>query len=59
MDKLTLIEDMMPQEIVLYYFPKIDDEEIDFMLWNYTTFPYGPISRINDDVYEWYLKNNL
>jgi hypothetical protein len=58
MQKLTLIEDMMPHEIVLYYFPKADEEDIDFILWNKSPFPYGPIERINDDIYEWYLKSN-
>ena len=58
MQKLTLIEDIMPHELVLYYFPKADENDIDWILWNKTIFPYGPIEKINDSIYEWYLKNN-
>lgn len=58
MQKLTLIEDMMPHELVLYYFPTADDEDVDFILWNRTSFPFGPIENINDSIYEWYLKSN-
>jgi hypothetical protein len=58
MQKLTLIEDIMPHEIVLYYFPTADEEDIDWILWNKSCFPYGPIEKINDSIYEWYLKSN-
>lgn len=57
MQKLVLIEDIMPHELVLYYFPEADDEDVDWILWNKSSFPYGPIGRINDGIYEWYLKN--
>lgn len=59
MQKLTLIEDMMPHDLVLYCFPTADDEDIDWILWEKTVFPYGPISRINDGIYEWYLKSKV
>lgn len=57
MQKLTLLEDIMPHEIVLYYFPTADDEDIDYILFIKTSFPWGPIERINEDIYEWYLKS--
>lgn len=41
MQKLTLIEDIMPHELVLYYFPMADENDIDWILWNKTVFPYG------------------
>ena len=59
MQKLTLLEDMQPHELVLYYFPTADDEDIDWILWNSTCWPYGPIERINDNIYEWYLKSKV
>jgi len=58
MNKLTLLEDIMPHEIVLYYFPTADDEDINWILWNQTTFPFETIKGMNDDIYEWYLKSN-
>lgn len=57
MQKLTLLEDIMPDEIVRYYFPTADEEDVDFILWNKTIFPYGPIEKINDGIYEYYLKS--
>jgi len=48
----------MPHELVLYYFPTADEEDIDWILWNRTCFPFGPIEKINDSIYEWYLKSN-
>lgn len=59
MQKLVLIEDIMPHELVLYYFPEADDEDVDWILWNHSSFPYGPIGRINDGIYEWYLKSKV
>lgn len=56
MNKLTLIEDISPEELVRYYLPESDDEDVDWILWNKTCFPYGPISKINDMVYDYYLK---
>ena len=56
MQKLTLIEDISPEELVRYYLPESDDEDVDWILWNKTCFPYGPISKINDMVYTHYLK---
>lgn len=58
MQKLTLIEDMMPHELVLYYFPTADEEDIDWILWNKTMFPFNGIDEMNDSIYEWYLKSN-
>ena len=57
MQKLTLIEDMMPHELVLYYFPKADEEDIDWILWNKTSWPFGVNEVINNDIYKWYLKS--
>ena len=57
MNKLTLLEDIMPDEIVRYYFPTADEEDVDFILWNHSCFPYGPIEKINDGIYEYYLKS--
>lgn len=56
MDKLTLIEDINPGDLVKYYMPEMDDDEVDWILWNKSCFPYGPISKINDMIYEYYLK---
>lgn len=57
MQKLTLIEDISPEELVRYYLPESDDEDIDYILWEHTIWPYGPMSKINDGVYDYYLKN--
>lgn len=59
MEKLVLIEDINPDDLVRYYFPMVDDEDVDWILWNVTCFPYGPIGRINDMIYEWYLKSRV
>ena len=59
MNKLTLLEDIMPDEIVIYYFPTADEEDVDFILWNHSSFPYGPIEKINDGIYEYYLKSKV
>lgn len=59
MQKLTLIEDMMPDEVVRYYFPTADDEDVDWILWNKTSFPFGALEKINDSIYEWYLKSKV
>ena len=59
MNKLTLLEDIMPDEIVMYYFPTADEEDVDFILWNHSSFPYGPIEKINDGIYEYYLKSKV
>lgn len=57
MNKLTLIEGVMPHELVLYYFPTADDEEIDWILWNKSLFPFDSLEKMNEDIYEWYLKS--
>ena len=59
MNKLTLLEDIMTDEIVRYYFPTADEEDVDFILWNHSSFPYGPIEKINDGIYEYYLKSKV
>lgn len=59
MQKLTLLEDIMPDEIVRYYFPTADEEDVDWILFNKTTWPFGPIERINEGIYEWYLKSKV
>jgi hypothetical protein len=59
MQKLTLIEDMMPHEIVLYYFPTADEEDIDWILWEKSLFPFDSLEKINDSIYEWYLKSKV
>lgn len=46
-----------PEEVILYYFPEADDEDIDYVLWNHTRWPYGPIVSIADEVYKYYLNN--
>lgn len=58
MQKLELLEDIMPDELVRYYFPTADEDEVDWILFEKTSWPYGPIERINEGVYEWYLKSN-
>lgn len=58
MQKLTFVEDITPDDLVRYYFPTADEEDVDFILWEKTSFPWGPIERINEDVYQWYLKSN-
>lgn len=47
----------MPHEIVLYYFPTADNEEIDWILWNKSLFPFDSLEKMNEDIYEWYLKS--
>lgn len=59
MQKLELIEDISPYELVRYYFQEADDEDIDYILFIKTSFPWGPIERINEDIYEWYLKSKV
>ena len=55
MNKLTLLEDIMPDEIVRYYFPTADEEDVDFVLWNRSCCPYGRIEKTNDGICECYL----
>lgn len=59
MQKLTLLEDIMPDEVVRYYFPTADEEDVDWILFNKTTWPFGSIERINEGIYEWYLKSKV
>ena len=59
MQKLTLLEDIMPDEVVRYYFPTADEEDVDWILFNMTTWPFGSIERINEGIYEWYLKSKV
>lgn len=57
MQKLTLLEDIMPDEIVRYYFPTADEEDVDWILFNKTTWPFGNNEIINNNIYDWYLKS--
>lgn len=56
MEKLVLKEHT-PDEIVRYYFPEIDDEDIDWILLDNTAFPFADIEWIAEEIYEYYLKN--
>lgn len=58
MRKLDVIEDgMMPDDIVRWYFPEMDEDDVDWVLFNKTVWPYGSLWDINDGVYEYYLVN--
>lgn len=57
--KLELLEDMMPQDLVMYYFPTADDDDIDWILINKTCFPYGSIEKINYGIYVHYLETRI
>ena len=37
MQKLTLLEDIMPDEVVRYYFPTADEEDVDW-IFNKTSY---------------------
>lgn len=56
MQKLIVL-DMSPIEVVLYYFPEMDEEDVDWILWNKTSWPYQPLEGIMEDVYKYYLKS--
>jgi hypothetical protein len=54
MEKLIII-DISPQDIVLYYMPDMDEEDVDWVLWNKTSWPFQPLEGIHEDIYKWYL----
>lgn len=54
MEKLIII-DISPQDIVLYYMPEMDEEDVDWVLWNKTSWPFQPLEGIHEDIYKWYL----
>lgn len=56
MEKLIL-KGESADEIVRYYFPEIDDEDIDWILLDNTVFPFGDLEWIAEEIYEYYLKN--
>lgn len=60
MRKLDVIEDdMMPDDIVRWYFPEMDEDDVDWVLFNKTVWPYGSLGNINDGVYEYYIERRL
>ena len=56
MEKLVL-KGHSPDEIVRYYFPEKDDEDIDWIIWENTGWPFADIEWIAEEIYEYYLKN--
>jgi len=50
---------MSPIEVVLYYFPEMDEEDVDWILWNKTSWPYQPLEGIMEDVYKYYLNSKV
>lgn len=59
MDKVIIEDWMMPDDLVRCYFPEMDEEDVDWVLWNKTMFPFGGIDDMNDDIYEYYVERRL
>ena len=56
MEKIKL-KGQSADEVVKYYFPEVDDEDIDWILFENTIFPFGDIEWIAEEIYEYYLNN--
>jgi hypothetical protein len=48
---------MKPSDIVLYYFSEYDEEDVDWLLYNHSSWPWGTLEWINEEIYTYYLKN--
>ena len=56
MRKIEIEEWMMPDDLVRYYFPEMDEDDVDWVLMNKTRWPFGSIEDIGDDVYDYYVE---
>lgn len=49
---------MSPRDIVCFYFQEYDkySEEVDEILWSNTSWPYGDLEVLNNEIYAFYLR---
>jgi hypothetical protein len=54
MDKMVIGVGVSPDDIVRYYFPEMGEDDVDMLLWDETCYPFGPVERIGDMIWEYY-----
>lgn len=55
------MREISPDELVLMYFPEMDDEDVEWVLWNKTMYPFGSLEEMDKDLSKYYkqLKVNI
>lgn len=61
MNKKEIKGIMTPQDLVVFYFQelRVDSEEVDEILWNFTSYPFQDLEIINNEIYAFYLNSRV
>lgn len=54
---MTISQNTKPRDIVLYYFAEYDEDDVDHLLFNYCSWPFGTLEWLNEEIYDYYLNN--
>jgi hypothetical protein len=44
------MREISPDDLVLRYFPEMEEEDVDWVLFNKTMYPFGSIDEIDSDL---------